>query len=139
MVVDRLTLVRLLDKLKHELNKLERMEFDLEDILADEDIQDMVDRRMQIAIEACIDIAVNVASAMQIPRKEEAADVFRELARGKVINKDLAERMAKATGFRNVLVHEYVDIDYREVYKNKTTGLEDLREFAKQVVDYLGL
>ena len=137
MVIDKPTLMQLLDKLKHELNKLNSMEFDLEDILSDEDIQDLVNRRMQVAIETCIDIATMLVACLQLKRSDEAGDVFRELARAKILTSELAEKMAKAVGFKNVLVHEYVKIDYKKVFRAKNENLDDLRKFAGEVVKLL--
>ena len=130
MVIDKPTLMQLLDKLKHELNKLNSMEFDLEDILSDEDIQDLVNRRMQVAIETCIDIATMLVACLQLKRSDDAGDVFRELARAKILTSELAEKMAKAVGFKNVLVHEYVKIDYKKVFIAKNENLDDLRKFC---------
>ena len=115
MVVDKLTLLRLLDKLKHEVDKLEGMEFGLDDALENEDVQDLVDRRLQVAIESCIDMATMIVAALSLKRRDEAAGVFRELSLAKIISRDLAEKMAKACGLRNVLVHEYFDIEYKIV------------------------
>src|SRR3989344_8363127 len=119
MIVDKVTLTRLLDKLKHKLAKLETMEFGLDEIREDEDIQGLVDRRLQVAIESCIDMATMIVAALSLKRRDEAAGVFRELSLAKIISRDLAEKMAKACGLRNVLVHEYVDIDYKIVYEAK--------------------
>ncbi|OGC97666.1 hypothetical protein A2634_03015 [Candidatus Amesbacteria bacterium RIFCSPHIGHO2_01_FULL_48_32] len=115
------------------------MEFDPSEILSDEDIQDMIDRRMQLAIEAAIDVAVMLAAAMQLPRKDEAADVFRLLEKEAVISKGMGEKMAKATGFRNVLVHEYMDIDYKKAYGGEEKGnkITDLKRFCAEVVGIL--
>ena len=133
MVVDKLTLLRLLDKLKHEVDKLEGMEFGLDDALENEDVQDLVDRRLQVAIESCIDMATMIVAALSLKRRDEAAGVFRELSLAKIISRDLAEKMAKACGLRNVLVHEYVHIDYKIVYEAKVNNLDNFREFAKVV------
>ncbi len=137
--INQQTLFRLLDRVKHEINKIESMTFEPHEILSDEDIQDLVDRRFQVAIEACIDIAVIIVAAMQLPRKEEAADVFRVLGKQKVLDVSLAEKMAKAVGFRNILAHEYEDIDYESAYGGLSIKekLDDLREFAKAVVEVL--
>ena len=137
--IDRQTLLKRLDRIKHELVKIERMEFGPSELLGDEDIQDMIDRRMQLAIEAAIDVAVMLVAAMQLPRKDEAAEVFRLLEREKVISKGMGEKMAKATGLRNVLVHEYMDIDYTKAYggEEKQNKIKDLKKFCAEVVGIL--
>lgn len=44
--------------------------------------------------------------------------------------RDLGDRLARAAGQRNVLVHMYLDLDDREVFAS-LGRLDDLREFAR--------
>ncbi len=53
-----------------------------------------------------------------------------------MISAELAERMRRAVGFRNVLVHEYVDVD-DSVVLARLEDLSDLRRFVAEVVDWL--
>ncbi|GAB1482760.1 hypothetical protein MASR2M78_15760 [Treponema sp.] len=49
----------------------------------------------------------------------------------------LAERLSKAAGFRNIAVHEYASIDWNIVYAIVTTRLDDFRDFTRAVLNYL--
>ncbi|WP_338824206.1 hypothetical protein MHOCP_23230 [Moorella humiferrea] len=40
---------------------------------------------------------------------------------------------------RNILAHEYMDIDRRLVYKHLQTGLDDLVEFIYAMARFLGI
>ncbi len=137
MVIDKVLVNNLLDTLKTAITKIRGMDVTLEKILEDEDSQDLVDRRMQVAIETCINIATHLASAMELPRKEKASDIFLLLGENGVIVANLAEKMAGAVGFRNILIHEYTDIDYKLAYSDLDEKLNDLKEFAKQVLEFL--
>lgn len=57
------------------------------------------------------------------------ADVFVRLCEGEVIDEALAERLAQAAKQRNILVHDYLEIDDRIIYRS-LTQLDDLRTFA---------
>jgi len=48
--MDKQLINKLLDSLKETLNKIEHMDLNMDMILGDEDIQDLIDRRMQMAI-----------------------------------------------------------------------------------------
>lgn len=137
MAVDRKILEKLLNNLKSALDKLEKMEFTLSELQENEDIQDLVDRRLQIAVETCIDIAVHLAAGLKLPGQDTASEVFELLKKEEVIKKDLAKKMAKACGFRNILVRQYLDIDYNLVFRAYQEDLNDLREFAFQIVAFL--
>ncbi len=41
------------------------------------------------------------------------------------------------TGFRNVLVREYIEIDHQTVYDILQTRLDDFEEFAQHVIDFI--
>lgn len=137
MAIDKTLLNNLLDNLKATIRKIERMDIVLEDILEDEDIQDLINRRMQVAVENCIDIATHLAAGLDLPRKERASDVFLLLGENKIISKEIAGKLAGAVGFRNILVHEYAEIDYRLAYAGLDEKLSDLNQFAREVLEFL--
>ena len=58
-------------------------------------------------------------------------DVLREAG---MISADLAVRMKRAVGFRNVAVHNYGAINWGIVYAMARLRLPDFEEFAKAVV-----
>jgi uncharacterized protein YutE (UPF0331/DUF86 family) len=53
-----------------------------------------------------------------------------------VIDPDFAESLAPLAGFRNVLVHEYTDLDWDLVYEH-LQNLDDLRRFESAIRTWL--
>ena len=47
--------------------------------------------------------------------------------------KELASQMAAMVRFRNILVHDYLEIDARIVYSNLAEDLKDFDEYARQI------
>lgn len=88
------------------------------------------------AIEGCARVAHHVAAAEGWPPAETNADAVRQLGREGVIPPDLATRIAVVVGFRNLLVHQYGDIDDERVLGH-LTRLSDLRTFATVVARWL--
>jgi len=131
------TLKALLDYLQDSINRIERMDLTIDMILGDEDIQDLIDRRMQKTVETCIGIATHLIAALKLSRQETAGDAFELLGRENIINKSLARKMGGASGLRNVIVHGYREMDYRLAYTDLDDKLNDLREFAKQIYEFL--
>lgn len=131
------TLETLLSDLQDSLNKIERMDLTLETILGDEDVQDLIDRRMQKTIETCIDIATHLIAALHLSRQDKASSAFELLGKEKIISSSLAEKMVGASGLRNVIVHGYREIDYRLAYRDLEEKLADLRQFAKEIYQFL--
>lgn len=130
-------ILKYLHSLEESVRRIRHMDFTIDMVLGDEDVQDLLDRRMQKAIEACIDIAVHVASQLKLPRQELVSDVFKILSVHKVIDSKLAQKLKGATGFRNILVHEYTEVDYRMAYSDLATKLHDLEDFAYQINQFL--
>jgi uncharacterized protein YutE (UPF0331/DUF86 family) len=56
-----------------------------------------------------------------------------------VISTELAERLRKAVGFRNISVHEYEKIDWEIVYSICTKHMKDFREYAAGVMVYYNI
>ena len=66
-----------------------------------------------------------------------AKDAFELLAKEKVISKKLAENLGSACGFRNIVVHGYQKVDFKQLYYDYKDDLKDLRDFAKQINEFL--
>lgn len=79
-------------------------------LLADEIRLDHVKYRFVTAIEAVIDAAHHVAATEGFRTPATNADALRELARHGVLTPEVADEVARAVGFRNLLVHRYAEI-----------------------------
>lgn len=109
-----------------------------EKLTHDEVLYTSAERNLEIAIQACLDIAAYINSIMGLKRpKHRSAEVFINLADEKVIDSKLANIMVKIIGYRNILVHEYLKIDRHQTYLNIQKGLDDLENFGKQIEDFL--
>lgn len=136
MAVDKTTIDQLLRQLNDYLDRIESMDFTLAELTGAKDIQDLISRRLQVAVEISIDIAMHLASGLNLPAKDSAKDVFELLREEKILNLDLTERMKEASGFRNLLVHGYAKVNYEMVFRNYKDDLEYLKQFAKAVVEF---
>jgi len=67
-----------------------------------------------------------------------SADAFLRLAEGGVLEQDLAQRLALAAGFRNVVAHMYERLDMARVHRAASEGPRDLRAFLHALAEHLG-
>ncbi|MBI4029503.1 MAG: DUF86 domain-containing protein [Candidatus Blackburnbacteria bacterium] len=137
MVVEHQTIKKLLDYLELTLIQGEEMKFSDEEFLSNPDINQLFDRRLELAIECCIDMANHIAAALSFPSRDTAAEVFFTLGEKGIIHKDLAQKFKKIVGLRNVLVHRYIDIDHKIILEGKKQDFKDIREFAKAFANFL--
>jgi uncharacterized protein YutE (UPF0331/DUF86 family) len=96
--------------------------------------QDSVVLNIQRACEQAIDLANYVVKLLKLGIPNDSAEGFALLANKKIISNDLAEKLRKMIGFRNIAVHEYqkinLDITASVVEKN----LDDLLQFAQDIL-----
>jgi uncharacterized protein YutE (UPF0331/DUF86 family) len=88
------------------------------------------------AIEACVDVAQHVCATQGWGPPKNNADAVALLGRHGVLEPDLATTMRAAVGFRNVLVHDYVDVDDAVVVA-RLADLSDLSGFVAAVAAWL--
>lgn len=120
-----------LDRLEHLVERLEEVRAAGEEAyLADDRLRAMAERWLQLAIQACIDIGAQLVSELSVDPPSDYAGIFRALAGAGHLETDLGERLVRAAGQRNVLVHMYLDLDDREVFAS-LGRLDDLRDFAR--------
>ena len=127
-----------LAELSRRLKRIEaRRPAGLRALREDEDLQDILARNLEVSIQNCIDIAYHLCAAHgTVP--PSASEAFGVLAERGVIERGLAQRLQRAVGFRNVLVHEYAEVDWKIVMQVLKTGTRDLAGFGKAVVALLG-
>jgi|GEM_PF-1934198 len=54
-----------------------------------------------------------------------------------LISRELAERLKGSGGMRNIIVHEYMDIDDRKVYGSLKQAISGFKEYIAQVDAFL--
>ena len=126
-----------LESLRRCLHRLEtRCPADIEILLRDLDAQDVVALNLTRAVQLCVDLASHWLSSHQkqtAPRTMGQA--FDRLAEAGMITPQVAKNMRKAVGFRNIVIHNYEDIDWNIVFSICQTRLDDFRQFAKVFAD----
>ena len=103
---------------------------------ADPYLKDIVERNLEVAAQACIDIANRMITVEGLEKPSDAYGAIEMLGKAELIPGNLAHRLAPIAGFRNVLVHEYLEIDWDQVLDN-LQHLGDLRNFAEHVKEWM--
>lgn len=109
-----------------------------EKLVTEENLYAAAERHLEVAIQACLDIANHLVSALGLERpKKEASEVFFTLAKEKIIPADLAKIMKSVTGYRNIVIHEYLEVKRHFTYQYIQEGLFDLSNFAQAIEKFL--
>lgn len=107
------------------------------ELIEDVDKRAKAERFLQLAIEACVDIAEGLIVDQRLPAPADSAEAIEILGKEKIIDSIFAKDFAKAVGLRNILVHDYIDIDYEEVADKINNRLGDFDRFAQEVANFL--
>lgn len=122
-----------LDFLKNLLEEYPKIKFLTDDLVASG-----AERNLQIAIQACLDVADYLVAKLKLrlPKKDKK-EVFRSLSQKKIISENLADRLIKMAGMRNILVHEYLEIEREKIYQAIKNDLGDIVKFVSAIQKFL--
>lgn len=101
------------------------------------EISGVVERNLQLASEVVLDVANQIIAEFRFRTPDSYKESIIILGEAGVLSKDFADYFSGIAGFRNVLVHNYMDIDYDEVADKVNNRLGDFETFAKAVASYL--
>ncbi len=122
----------------HNLNRLkEKSALTSEQFQSDLDAQDIILHNLQLAIQICIDIGSHIIADENWEVPTSLGNTFRVLSTHKAISPHMADIMASMAGFRNILIHEYQEVDLKKVHDILTNRLSDFDDFSRQIIKYL--
>jgi uncharacterized protein YutE (UPF0331/DUF86 family) len=111
---------------------------DLPCFIGDIDRQESVLFNLQMAIQDCIDIAAHLISEEGMGMPGSANEMLYLLEENGYIDSEIAEKMAKAVGFRNLIVHEYAKMDLEQVLQIGKKDTRDIYDYLQSILRKLG-
>jgi uncharacterized protein YutE (UPF0331/DUF86 family) len=138
--MDREVIEQKLESLRRCLQRIqEKCPPSAETLAKEIDTQDIVALNLTRAIQLCVDIGAHIIAGHDTPPPVTMGQTFDILADLGIINAELAMRLKKAVGFRNIAVHNYEAINWQIVHAIATSHLSDFKSFAQAVVQKSGL
>lgn len=126
-----------MDELIERVARLEALsEHDRAEFENDPFLKDATERNFEVAAQCCIDICNRIIAVEETTKPADYADAIRRLGELDVLAPEFAREFARVAGFRNVLTHQYIEVDWDEVYRY-FGRLDELRTFAAEVKDWL--
>lgn len=123
-----------IDMLEEKLGYLQKARgVELEEFLGSYEKVQATKHTLQEAIEACLDIANHIIAAKELKRSETYSGMFQRLAEAEILGDELADKLSDMAKFRNLLVHQYAEIDNRRVYEILRDNLGDIGAFLKRI------
>jgi len=89
------------------------------------------------ACEQAIDLANHVLQTHKMGIPTSSGESFELLQRKFVIDQALAQKLKQMVHFRNIVVHQYQQLDIAVVVSVIVSGLDDLGEFGDCVLEFV--
>lgn len=95
------------------------------------------ERLIQSIVKCASDINNHVILESGERPPEDYRSSFIRAAEVGLIDHELADRLKGSGGMRNIIVHEYMDVDDKKIYEILPTAVSDFKEYIRQVDDFL--
>jgi uncharacterized protein YutE (UPF0331/DUF86 family) len=124
-----------LDEYVAILRRVQRYSF--EDFMEDPERYGSAERFLHLAIEAILDMGNHIIADLELGVVNSYSDIPAIIAKKGYLSPPLEEKWIRMIGFRNTLVHEYIDIDRKIVYDVLQNNLDDFEELKKVFAQFL--
>ncbi|MBU1166925.1 DUF86 domain-containing protein [Patescibacteria group bacterium] len=105
--------------------------------LTDEMAQDALLKSLERVLESVITISNMIIAEEDFKKPETKQNAFEILASEKVITKILSKKLEGVAGFRNILIHDYIDLNLKLAYRNAVKSMPVFDEFSKQIARHI--
>ncbi len=133
------------ERIEDKIEELENYLFDLDEIVPesferykDKEKKAACERYFEIIITAVVDLAFLFTKKKDLKTPEDEDDVFSVLLNNDIINKELSKSLREAKGMRNIIVHQYGEINDELVFESIKDELgRDVKAFISSIRDNL--
>lgn len=102
-------------------------------IFNDETLRGAVERYLYLLCQSTIDLAEAVLVYFKLRTPATYGEVFEILSENKIISANLASKMKKMTGFRNILVHAYGEVNQEILFQVLHGDIKDIKSFLDKI------
>jgi uncharacterized protein YutE (UPF0331/DUF86 family) len=132
--MDREVIEQKLESLRRCVQRIETRTPTNAAVLAEDiDLQDIVTLNLSRVVQICVDIGAHLIAGIDVPAPNTMGQTFDLLAQSGLLTQDLASRLKKSVGFRNIAVHNYEKINWEIVHRLATLHLSDFSDFASVI------
>jgi uncharacterized protein YutE (UPF0331/DUF86 family) len=126
-----------LDELNERLARLKPLQSkNRGDFDTDPYLRDIVERNLEVAAQCVIDICHRIIAIQNARKPVDYYEAILLMSELNVLPPEFARQLAPLAGFRNILVHEYLGVDWGRVYE-KLLNLGELLAFGDYIRQWL--
>jgi len=133
-VVKNSVIYKKISFINNNINRLRsKQHISEKEFVVDYDVRESVLLNLQQAIQGCIDVGSHIIADNGWGTPGSTSEIFYILQENKIISTTMAETMVKMCGFRNLIVHQYDDIDFEIVYFIYQHQIKDFEDFLNEI------
>ena len=127
-----------LNKLDDYLGILENARrYSWEEFRGDPERYGSVERFLHLSLEALQDMGNHIIADLELGVVDRSRDIPEIFANQRWIDETMKDTWIRMIGFRNILVHDYLEVDRRIVYEILQNRLDDLKQVRDVFVQFL--
>jgi uncharacterized protein YutE (UPF0331/DUF86 family) len=96
-----------------------------------------VEHGLQISIQIVLDVGNHLLAGLGENDVDDYASVIDRMGSAGILPQEFSKRIRPMAGLRNILVHEYAEVDLKEVHRILQDHLRDFETFVEEVEAYL--
>ncbi len=127
-----------LNKLDEYLAILEKARrYSWEEFVGDPERYGSVERFLHLSLEALQAMGNHIIADLELGVVDRSRDIPEIFAKQRWIDEAMKDTWIRMIGFRNILVHDYLEVDRRIVYETLQHRLDDLKQIRDVFVQFL--
>jgi len=135
-MIDRNIILNKTSKVDHHLQRIrKKITVSRDEFLGDLDLQEIILFNLQMAIQNCVDLSAHIISDDELGIAGSTSEMFYLLQKNGYLSPELTEKMVAAAGFRNIIAHEYGNLDLKQVYQIANQDINDVDLFLKAILE----
>ena len=97
----------------------------------------LAERYLERIVNRAIDVNFHLIRAEGKPPPDDYTDSFLALGRFGIIDASVARSVAPSAGVRNILMHEYDDLDTKKFYTSLENAVKHFPAYVRSVTDFI--
>jgi len=137
-VIDKEIIKEKFKELKRYLKELEKSKsISFEEFSSSLSKQWIICHGLQLSIQVLIDVGNHILATLNENQIEDYVDIIDKLGEKNIIPIEFSKKIRGMAGLRNILVHEYVDIDLTKIYEILHKHLDDFYNFINYINQFI--
>ncbi len=134
-MIDKDIMLDRLHSIKNNLDYLQNIkEYSREEFSSNPDIHYRFERALHLVLEAVIVTSNHLIAEKNLKTPSTNREIFEVLADNNLLNQKLAASLKEMAGFRNILVHDYLELDRKKEYEIIIESLVDIKQFYQEIL-----